>query len=301
MDPIRPMAERVARYVGCRWPEAYLGRALRFHLVHALGQRIDTETRVAQLPGGVRLVVSLRDYALRELYFKGSRSLYRGWLYEPETTRFVMRWLGPGDVFLDIGANAGYYTAIAAAIIGSSGRVHAFEPNPPVARLLRMTLEVNSFTDRAEVNRVAVNSSGASVEIFRPTDPGATGATTTVPLPSQSVLPPLKVPAVTIDSYVAMKGITNIRLIKIDVEGAEADVISGASQTLEAVRPEALLCEFCPEILVDPATMWRRLLIRTRQSGYRPFFLAHDGALIACDGRMPEWKVGNLCFLPEDN
>jgi FkbM family methyltransferase len=297
LDPVLMVAERVARLVGRRWPEAYIGRALRFHVVDMLGQRVDTETRVAQLPGGAGLLVTLRDYALRELYFKGSRTTRRGWLWEPETTRFVFRWLRPGDTFVDIGAHVGYYTAIAGSIVGRSGRVHAFEPNPAVAALLQKTVDLNRYGDRTEINAVAVTSTGAPIEIYRPTDPGATMATTTVPHAWQSVLPGLQVSSVTLDGYVTTRRIKAIRLVKIDVEGAELDVLSGASHTLQAVRPQALICEFCPALLADPSLAWQRLIAQTIPLGYRPFFLESDGTLTASDGRMPSWRLGNICLV----
>src|SRR2546430_6530544 len=171
LDSIRSVVEQATRVLARRWPHAYLGQALSFQIVEVLGPRVDTETRVARLPGGARLAVTLRDYALRELYFRGSRNTARGWLYEPETTRLFFKWLRPGDTFVDIGANAGYYTAISGSIVGPSGRVHAFEPNPMVATLLQKTVEVNRYQDRTDVNALAVTSTGAPVEIFRPIDP----------------------------------------------------------------------------------------------------------------------------------
>ncbi len=296
MDSIRPMAEQATRVLARRWPHAYLGQALSFQIVDVLGPRVDTETRLARLPGGARLVVTLRDYALRELYFRGSRTTARGWLYEPETTRFIFKWLRPGDTFVDIGANAGYYTAIAGSIVGPSGRVHAFEPNPVVVTLLQKTVEVNRYQDRTDVNPLAVTSTGTPVEIFRPLDPGATGATTTVPLGSELVLPGLTVPSITLDAYVEMKEIQTIRLMKIDVEGAELDVLAGALRTLEIIQPEGILCEFCPRLLPDPERAWKRLLADTGGYGYQPSIVSSSGELTSWDGRMPAWTVGNVCL-----
>jgi FkbM family methyltransferase len=197
---------------------------------------------------------------------------------------------------VDVGANAGYYTAIAGSLVGPSGHVYAFEPNPPLARLLRETVALNHHQSRTKVEAIAVSSTGGSVRLFRPTDPGATGAATTVPLPSQRVEPGLAVPSVALDKFVSGLGIRSIRLVKVDVEGAELDVLAGATQTLRTVKPDALLCEFCPQLLPDPQSTWREMLRVLGLFGYYPFFLDLSGRLELGSSRMPTWKVGNVCF-----
>ena len=76
--------------------------------------------------------------------------------YEPEATNALLNLLEPGGTFFDIGANAGYFTVLAALRVGPKGRVYAFEPNPTVRQQLRRHIEINDITDRVTVDDVAL-------------------------------------------------------------------------------------------------------------------------------------------------
>jgi FkbM family methyltransferase len=294
---VRSSTEGVIRFLGRHWPDARLVAGLIYHVVDVLGSRADTERRVVVLPGGAKMVVTLRDYAWRQLYFKGSRFTHDGWLYEPETTRFVLGYLRAGDTFIDIGANAGYYTLIGAAIVGPSGSVHAFEPNPQVVALLRESVHLNRFASWVRVNAVAVSANGGIANLFRPADPSTTGAATTVSSSRHAFLPAISVPSIALDQYFDATRLQRIRLVKIDVEGGELEVISGALKTFRTAPPDAIICEFCPELLARPASTWRELVRRMRSAGYVANLLRDDGRPAACDEAIPHATVANVCFL----
>src|SRR5882724_6714622 len=81
-----------------------------------------SEPQICRLPGGAAIRVELAEHVQRWIYFFG--------VYEKDTVDWFRSNLRPGMVVLDIGANVGQYTLIAAGAVGPNGRVHAFEPNP---------------------------------------------------------------------------------------------------------------------------------------------------------------------------
>jgi FkbM family methyltransferase len=109
-------------------------------------------SRTGLLATGARIILDPADL-LRDVYFFGT--------YEPEITDLIVRNLRPGGVAFDVGANAGYYTLLMAGIMGDSGQVHSFEPNPKLGAILEDSVLMNSCGKYVFVNRVAV---GASIE-----------------------------------------------------------------------------------------------------------------------------------------
>jgi FkbM family methyltransferase len=170
--------------------------------------------------------------------------------YELGETRFCERVLRAGDVAVDVGANIGLYTLLFSRLVGPEGRVHAFEPAPGNARRLRVNLLLNA-ADNVELSERAVFSRTGTVtlnlfeqrlgswhslgrpELPDPFQPGRTVA------PSNSI----EVESLTLDAYAASAGLDRIALLKIDVEGAEPDVLSGAMGLLERRAIGAVLFE----------------------------------------------------------
>lgn len=269
-----------------RYPHSCALERLAGRWVATVQRRWPGETaRVARLPGGARLVVTLADGWHRGLYFRG--------VYEPQTTRLVADLLRPGDVFLDVGANVGYYACLAAA---RGATAHAFEPNPALTALLRRTRDLNAFGARLVVNEVAVDAADGLAELHLSPQALNTGLSSLLPLPHLRAGATAPVPTVTLDGYCARRGIARIRLVKIDVEGAEARVLAGAGRVLATLRPDAVICEvggFADGSRPDD-------VLRTlAAAGYAPHELTAAG-LRPWRGDGDAWRHGeqrNLCFL----
>src|SRR4029077_20738874 len=134
-----------------------------------------------------------------------------------------------GDVCVDVGANSGYFTVLAAALVGAGGRVVAFEPNPAVRRRLTQNIDRNRFRDRVRVETCALSERSAEhVSLYVPEHDGFA---TLVPekTHAQSYVagaPAIHVSASTFDDWLKTSSIDRIALVKIDVEGAELQVLS---------------------------------------------------------------------------
>ena len=85
----------------------------------------------------------LDPYSNHDLGFYRNYKMHR--LYEPETSKFIVKTLKKGDTFIDIGANNGYFSLMASILVGSTGKVYAFEPTPDSFKRLQTNVHVNKF------------------------------------------------------------------------------------------------------------------------------------------------------------
>lgn len=156
----------------------------------------------------------------------------------------------PGLVTADVGANLGYFTVLMSALVGPSGHVHAFEPNPLIAGRLRRTLTLNGFdVNTATLHEQALGAEdGATALLVVPAgEPKNAHLTPASPDPSWGQH---SVTLRRLDSYPELAGLD---LIKIDAEGAERAIWEGMSGILERGRPMTVFMEFTPARYDDPA------------------------------------------------
>ena len=152
---------------------------------------------------------------------------------EPHLQRIIRKYVAPGDAVYDIGANMGYVSLSLAKLVGIRGRVIAFEPVPRNVELLRRNIEDNQLanvhllavaaSDKCgeEVIRIAENPSTASL-VWHRDNPAAVG---------------LVIKTVVIDDLVDMGDLPEPTFVKIDVEGAEGQVLKGMRRTVAKARP----------------------------------------------------------------
>lgn len=150
----------------------------------------------------------------------------------------------PGGTVLDVGANQGFHTICAARTVGPEGTVVAFEPSPPAVDILRRMIVLNDVADRVHLVTALVGEAHGELMEFHaaPTAVGWASAAYTPPGTH-----PLLVPTVSIDSVCRSRGLVP-SVIKVDVEGLEREVLTGARETLVNHRPP-VFCALHPEIL----------------------------------------------------
>jgi FkbM family methyltransferase len=144
--------------------------------------------------------------------------------YEPELSTLLSNELESGDTYVDIGSNKGYHVLAAASIVGESGTVYSFEPNPRNFSDLNKNVELNGF-DNVHTYEMAVFDTDDQVRL----DPGKKSGQGVV-----SDEGDIKINATTFDTFVEVNDIEieKINLIKIDVEGSEAAVFDGMEEFL---------------------------------------------------------------------
>lgn len=160
--------------------------------------------------------------------------------WEPHVERVLRAHLAPGSVFVDIGANVGWHSALAASVVGDSGSVYAIEPNPDNARLIAHTIERNGL-QQVHLLPIALSDEIGFAK-FRSaigSNGGFAGED------GRSIIDPSAtiVPTIPLDDL----DIPHVDVIKIDVEGAEPMVLRGATATIERDRP-VIVFEFSCEM-----------------------------------------------------
>jgi FkbM family methyltransferase len=192
---------------------------------------------------GVKLTLDVSEFTTKDYYFSSV-------LYEPQTTRFFLGQLKGGELFVDIGANHGYYTLLAASCVGAHGKVFAFEPNPGVALQLNAHVALNGFDDRVDVLDLAVSDkSDDEADFFVSNCPDNSGLSSLVMYEHAQELGHLSpdnkifVRTTTFDEWSEEAGLARVDLVKIDVEGAEELVLHGMSKTLATRPPRKIICE----------------------------------------------------------
>ena len=217
-------------------------------------------TVVARCPGvGSFEIQDCHEYIQRSIYFLG--------YYEIRETRLVRRLLRRGDTFVDVGANIGWFTLVAARCVGQQGRVIAFEPSSSVFAQLARNVALNSAPNVVLERLALSHSCGTALLSNAAPDNGGTRHITLGDRRPEDVAGE-PVATMTLDAYVETAGLKRIRLIKIDVEGAEFDVLSGMRSALKRQACDYVIIEVEDGRLVQEGRSSMELLRFLSECGY---------------------------------
>jgi FkbM family methyltransferase len=224
---------------------------------------VSEEYRVIRLRHSFRLKVDLSDWLGRHCFVTGE--------YEAATTRVVVALLKPGGRVVDVGANVGYFSLLAARCVGALGHVLAFEPVPVVREHLLENIKLNGFANCEVRSEALCDRSGETVNFYEGprnhrgvsslralSDSDAVHTVRTMRLDD---LPPGQKP---------------IALIKIDVEGAELLALYGMRQSLERDRPD-LIIEVTDSFLSQMGHSAQMLCHFLKNLGYQMYEIGNDG------------------------
>ena len=250
---VRSLVRALVRQYCRRIPVQQGKIKLMFHCHHLVTPYIEE----APLDFGGKFRVDLTDNIQRQIYFLGH--------YEPKITELIRRTLAPGDTFIDIGANTGYYTVLAGLLVGSQGVVHSFEPIPYIFSAMQSNVSLNSLNN-VYLNQVALYEDETEVEMFLP-GAGNLGCGSMVKQPHHPGLS-IRCPATSLDRYVKRVGIEHIRLIKMDIEGGEFSALKGMKEVLSNPSGPDLICEAIPDLLTGAGHTTADLVQLLESFGY---------------------------------
>ncbi|MDX6676604.1 MAG: hypothetical protein QOE31_656 [Solirubrobacteraceae bacterium] len=199
--------------------------------------------------------------------------------FEGAELDLLKRYLHPGDSALDVGANIGHFTATIGLAVGPEGRVHAFEPLAANRERLGRTLQLNGIEPRVHVEPAAVTAEPGEIEIVDYGEGYGSWATTK---PAEHDLrgersvegTAISVAAVTLDEHCSKHGIDHVAALKVDVEGAEMDVLDGAEAFLAAGAADLLIVECSDATLVTAGTSSWELADRLGRGRLRTYALS---------------------------
>jgi FkbM family methyltransferase len=201
--------------------------------------------------------------------------LLEGVLWEPEISALLDVILKTAMTFVDVGAHIGFHTLHAARMLGPSGAVIAFEPTPEVFELLQRSVRLNGLESICRCMNLALSFSEGLAAFHVST---LCGHNSLYPLGDTQEESELQVKTARLDDL--LRETRRIDVVKLDVEGAELDVLEGMKAILANHRDILLIVEYgvphLERLGIKPADWFRH-------------FFAHGFALFAFDGRTGTW------------
>ena len=201
------------------------------------------------------------------------------------TRLLIQRFLRPGDVFVDVGANIGLHTLAAGGALKGHGKIIAFEPFEPTKRLLEKSVWMNGLSGITEIYQAAVSNMTGHHQLFL----GATsGHHSLFPLdtPGDLSSKPVDVPLVRLDGVI-FEG-QKVDLLKIDVEGAELEVLDSGTSVIMGNPDVALIVEFGPSHLKRTGHSTQQWL-----EAFTRFELRHQ-VINSDTGALEDWSLEQL-------
>ncbi len=226
-----------------------------------------TMRRETHILSGSKFTCLLPDFVSLYLYLFG--------IWEPDITEFIRRRLKPGHVFVDVGANIGYHSILASQAVGVQGRVVAIEASPTTFALLKENLSLNPHCENVRAVNMAAAHEVRQLKIYNGSAFGL-GLTSTRDHSDRRGHDAV-VDAAPLDDLLDDDEWGRIRLIKIDVEGAEPSVIGGMSRLIRTCPPDAeFLIEVTPRLWTGSDKRPEDVLHEFFEAGFLAYRIPND-------------------------
>lgn len=190
-------------------------------------------------------IPGLSDGLVMQLHASGdqiiSAKLHKERCWEAYETALTLQHLRPGDTYVDVGANIGYYTLVAAQRVGLEGMVIAYEPDPDNFALLQANIALNRLS-QVKAFQCALSDKNSSGQLFLSEDNFGDHRIYASPVVRES----REITLVRGDEHLGQQT-TRIDFLKVDTQGSEFFVLNGLKSLLEKNRDHLrMIIEFCP-------------------------------------------------------
>ena len=249
-------------------------RAMTHFCVAQVASRLVPGDICVSFPNSTKLLISPR--------MKGAAHFICPGLCEFEEMSFVMHFLRPEDLFIDIGANVGAYTVLAGGVAGA--KTIAFEPSPSTFAYLQQNLKLNSLEGKASALNVALGSEEGVLQMTEGL------GTENYICPSEDSRAKTEVNVITLDKALEASQPT---FLKVDVEGFETRVLAGAASTLAKPGLQGLIVERAgnaDRYGFDEAALHQRI----QALGFFPYAYAPERRALT---PLPKDALGNIIYL----
>jgi FkbM family methyltransferase len=211
---------------------------------------------------GFEMALDLRDLLQTNILLDG--------VWHPHVSRWMAYLSSSAQVIIDVGAHCGYFALIARTFAPAPAHIYAFEPNPRLQAQYLRNVELNGFTNM-HLAPLGVSDAPGTLTLYvrEAFEPGASSRYR-VPHFDRTIT----VPTTTLDNYCDEAGVGHVDVVKMDIEGGEADAISGMRRGLRAGRYGALLLEVHPSHA--PPGQLEAMMHDLREAGYVAFRLRED-------------------------
>jgi FkbM family methyltransferase len=277
------------------WPERY--RTAKFYFRQGL-------SKLPYLPVPVRLEISAAEsiefwWSRLVPYHDDRRGFLDYWGHDAGDLRFLWKVLRPGMTFIDIGANQGIYSLVAGKKLRTCGSVVAFEPSLREHQRLELHFRWNGMSSpSARAERLALSATASARTFFQVASGDTSRNGFRAPATSDPVNE-ITVESTTLDEYVSAGELTNLDVIKVDVEGGELDVLRGARRAISRFRP-IFICE-----VLDAATgPWgypaREIVSALAAQDYSWFDVNDEGSLAPHQAQREYPRIENYVAIPNE-
>ncbi len=205
---------------------------------------------------GLWMQLNVRDLVQQTIFLEG--------VWDPALTGFIDKTLRPGDVFVDVGAHVGYFTLLASSRVGPAGRVLSIEPNPFALEQLERNVE-RSQLQNVLVKHTACGELDRVVQLYLHTESNSSMASLYTGSAAGTVA--VEVRCTTLDQLCVEHSLERVKLVKIDVEGAELSVLHGMKRLMREARP-SIVVELHPQLLEEVGTPMPMVLALLKECDY---------------------------------
>ena len=186
---------------------------------------------------GIKINVNLQSHIDAQIFWQGYQEADRGEII------LLKKLLKPDSIFIDVGANVGVFSLVA-ALIAKNGEIHAFEPSMRLFGNLKENIALNGFTN-IKTNNLGLFSETTNKTLHHPkgvgmVNAGAASLFQEVQIDTDN-FESETISLVTLDNYVEKNNLLRIDLIKMDIEGAEMNALQGATRSLVQFKPQILM------------------------------------------------------------
>lgn len=197
-----------------------------------------------------------------------------GRYHELDVQLLIMKAVRPGDSFIDIGANLGMITLLAARYVTPSGTVHSFEPNPKVFQRLQATMNLNQL-QHVNLHNCGLSDQETTLTLSVVKEEAGMGTFSQISDRDRVwITDRFEIPIYRGDDILPER-LPGMTFIKIDVEGFESFVIRGLTRTIQTHRP-AIVTEVVAEHLERAGSSVRELETLIKNFGYEGFNLSTE-------------------------
>jgi len=269
----------IQRLYGRLQYQRYLSRAARWEDKRHQGQLM-----ITSLAPGLKMQLHRDSMLGREIYLHD---------FEHRERHFVQSFLNTGDVFVDVGANIGLFTLIAAQVVGPTGHVYAFEPGSVAFAQLRANVALNTLK-QVVCLPYALSDRPEQLPLMVATDGWEAYSSFAQPISGDQIVAE-SVVCMTWDDFVAgLPKSPQPVLMKIDVEGWEQHVLAGAAVSLRKPDAPALLVEFTDAAAQAAGSSCAQLYRAIEQLSYTLYQYDHASRSLVPEPLRASYPYSNL-------
>jgi len=204
-------------------------------IASALKKTLGYKREIVKTPYGIFYIDKISDFGSRLISEQG---------YEPGMITILKKFLNKDDIFLDLGANEGFFSILAAQLVGENGLVICLEPQTRLLEIIYRNIKENNITNIEVLQKCISDTTGISTLLLSPsTNTGSSGLYQSTKYRNATQL----VPKITLGRLFELLNIRSVKLAKMDIEGSEYEAILGAKEVFQNKIIKNLALEIHPQ------------------------------------------------------